>query len=710
MAGIKINQYPLERLAFGDDDYYDIDYWTGSSYETAKIKGSVIKAAILAAVVSENLFNTNNLTLSANREHFLTDKEFKFDINDSSSNIIGNSRFGSAGIVGFLNDTSTNVVTSYNINGTDIIFIADGPSNYTSLNIAPGSISLSEGGTDMSIDGLNAIVSSGNGTLQVGSVGTSNTWYTDNSTNKYGILLIGFGETSETNGTGANYSTLVDTSLVPKKYVDDEIAGLSVSSIYSADGVLSGNRILDLDGNSLSFNNQAGDTIISLLDNGAFTLGKGATTAGEYSVAIGFNAEATDADSSIAIGTGSDAKGNYDIAIGYNSSAETNSGVAIGNGAKIITGIYGVAIGNNAQSTNSGGIAMGVNTQATTRALALGFASGATSSYAIALGYASVASGVNSIAIGGRGNTVSGQRSILLSTNNSAQTNSVDQTFVVNLNDTTNALYIGQNVDSYYGGSGNFGFGTTTPSGKVTVQGDGTTTGSTFALYDNDTTPNKTWDFLDNGNIKAGQNAVVTGDASFYKFSLYRPWHFANYGALYTIDLNNSFSGQTSYAGMLGTIVSNTGGSEEGDLALQVAQNGTLTTKLKCTTTSVEISTDLDMDNNRITNAVINPPVQETTSDITFTIDADNETLGVLTAMAGATTIEAPTGTPVQGQRLMLRFKDDGTSRAFTWNAVWRAIGVTLPASTTANKTLYVGAVYNSTDTKWDVIAVKEEA
>lgn len=43
MAGIRIHQYPLERTSIGDEDYYDIDYWTGSSYQTAKIKGSTLK-------------------------------------------------------------------------------------------------------------------------------------------------------------------------------------------------------------------------------------------------------------------------------------------------------------------------------------------------------------------------------------------------------------------------------------------------------------------------------------------------------------------------------------------------------------------------------------------------------------------------------------------------------------------------------------------
>jgi len=62
---IKINQYPLERLTFGDDDYYDIDYWNGSTYETAKIKGSTIKAGIQAGIL--NLYE-NSSALTSNRE------------------------------------------------------------------------------------------------------------------------------------------------------------------------------------------------------------------------------------------------------------------------------------------------------------------------------------------------------------------------------------------------------------------------------------------------------------------------------------------------------------------------------------------------------------------------------------------------------------------------------------------------------------------
>lgn len=101
---------------------------------------------------------------------------------------------------------------------------------------------------------------------------------------------------------------------------------------------------------------------------------------------------------------------------------------------------------------------------------------------------------------------------------------------------------------------------------------------------------------------------------------------------------------------------------------------------------------------------------QETTSTATFTINADLQDLGVITAQAAALTIAAPTGTPIQGQKLIFRIKDNGTARAITWNAIFRVIGTTLPTTTVINKTTYVGCIYNSTDTKWDVVAVNTEA
>lgn len=112
-----------------------------------------------------------------------------------------------------------------------------------------------------------------------------------------------------------------------------------------------------------------------------------------------------------------------------------------------------------------------------------------------------------------------------------------------------------------------------------------------------------------------------------------------------------------------------------------------------------------------VTNKLLNVNSNSTTSTASLTVDADTNDMYIVTALAAAMTINAPTGSfLVNGQKLTLRIKDDGTARALTWNAIFRAIGVTLPTTTVANKLTYVGCIYNATDTKWDVVSVAQEA
>lgn len=98
------------------------------------------------------------------------------------------------------------------------------------------------------------------------------------------------------------------------------------------------------------------------------------------------------------------------------------------------------------------------------------------------------------------------------------------------------------------------------------------------------------------------------------------------------------------------------------------------------------------------------------TTDTGTSLDMDNLDMFIVTAQAGALLFNAPGGTLVQGRKLIIRIKDNWTSRALTYNAVFRAIGVTLPTATTISKTTYMWFVYNSTDTKWDCIAIATEA
>lgn len=105
----------------------------------------------------------------------------------------------------------------------------------------------------------------------------------------------------------------------------------------------------------------------------------------------------------------------------------------------------------------------------------------------------------------------------------------------------------------------------------------------------------------------------------------------------------------------------------------------------------------------------VNPRVQTVTSSATVTATSAND-LVVITAQAAGLTLANPTGTWVQGKDLVIRIKDNGTPRSIGYGGKYRAIGVTLPTTTVANKTTYLGVIYNSTDDTFDVIGVTTQA
>lgn len=105
----------------------------------------------------------------------------------------------------------------------------------------------------------------------------------------------------------------------------------------------------------------------------------------------------------------------------------------------------------------------------------------------------------------------------------------------------------------------------------------------------------------------------------------------------------------------------------------------------------------------------IAPSVQAVVSSATVTPAFGND-LVVITAQAAGLTLANPTGTWVQGKDLVIRIKDNGTPRSIGYGAKYRAIGVTLPTTTVANKTTYLGIIYNLTDDTFDIIGVTTQA
>lgn len=107
-----------------------------------------------------------------------------------------------------------------------------------------------------------------------------------------------------------------------------------------------------------------------------------------------------------------------------------------------------------------------------------------------------------------------------------------------------------------------------------------------------------------------------------------------------------------------------------------------------------------------LTNKRITPRVNTEASSATSTPTGDSTDIWTITALAAADAIAAPTGTPTDGQMLIIRILDNGTARALTWNAIYRASSdLALPTTTILSKTMYCGFIYNVAASKWDFVA-----
>jgi hypothetical protein len=106
--------------------------------------------------------------------------------------------------------------------------------------------------------------------------------------------------------------------------------------------------------------------------------------------------------------------------------------------------------------------------------------------------------------------------------------------------------------------------------------------------------------------------------------------------------------------------------------------------------------------------ALLKPLIQSVVSAATVTPTFADDQVNI-TAQAEALALADPTGTAIDGWGIAVRIKDNGTARAISYSAQYRAVGVTLPTTTVIGKTLYLGMVFNSADTKWDVLAVAQE-
>jgi hypothetical protein len=99
--------------------------------------------------------------------------------------------------------------------------------------------------------------------------------------------------------------------------------------------------------------------------------------------------------------------------------------------------------------------------------------------------------------------------------------------------------------------------------------------------------------------------------------------------------------------------------------------------------------------------------VVSTASATSITFNADTTDLAVMpnTEAAGTFTINAPSGTAVNGQKLLFRLQSTNV-QTFSWNAIFTGSNdLSLPvASTGSSKYDYMGFIYNSTSSTWQLI------
>lgn len=112
-----------------------------------------------------------------------------------------------------------------------------------------------------------------------------------------------------------------------------------------------------------------------------------------------------------------------------------------------------------------------------------------------------------------------------------------------------------------------------------------------------------------------------------------------------------------------------------------------------------------------LSNKRVTPRVGTVASSATPTINTDTVDQFNITALAADITSMTTnlSGTPTDGQRLLIRITDNGTARAITWGASFASSGVaTLLATTVVSQTHLVGLIYDSADSKWVCMAVDE--
>ncbi len=275
---------------------------------------------------------------------------------------------------------------------------------------------------------------------------------------------------------------------------------------------------------------------------------------------------------------------------------------------------------------------------------------------------------------------------------------------------------------------GNFTGSTGAPSYSTPTlaSADFANQGTTTTVFHGNASGNPSWGQVVNGDIAAGTidvTAKVTGVMPIANGGTNASTTTSVNAAPFTFGVNNTIasSGVSSVVGtspinVSGTStvtvsVNTTGSGSTVALSVSPAFTGTATATTQTSTdATTAVATDAFVQNNLVPYQIQYNTSASYTTSTTPTTNVTSRNAPVywfITAQAGALLFNAPTGTFADGQALFIRCKDNGTTRAITYNAVY-TYGTSVgppPSASTAGKSFSLLYIYNANNSKFELHA-----
>ena len=407
---MNINNYPLEAAQINDEDFYDVDYWTGVAYESRKISGANLKALLGqdATTAKREIVEFINKTGSALSEGTIvylktssSSSEYpEVELADASTEITSSKTIGAV-YATVANDDIGIIVTSGEVDNLDTSMYSIGDRLWLSTTAGEVTTTAPVSPDHAVFIGIVTRAQNGNGRIlyriQNGyELGELHDVLLDTPPTDGDVLTYdsatGLWKNEAGGGGGLTYFTEAENTSAPNGtvYVDSlTAAASSTNADFAIRPKGTGAIVAAIPDNTATGGNKRGANATDLQ-----TARTAATqvASGAYSFAAG-RWNTVSGDSSAALGVQNIVAGGLGaFATGYISTASGNSSTAHGNS----TASGGVSF-STGTSTASGGnsAAFGSSVASGNNSFAAGTSAIANSTNSVALGYYSTTNGVN---------------------------------------------------------------------------------------------------------------------------------------------------------------------------------------------------------------------------------------------------------------------------------------------------------------------------